>query len=157
MARTEPDDHFPPFLAVMLRSLSSFAIRCVLFPSRQSENIEEVLKQENSPTKDVDGKLEELQKQLLQKANRNEQYDDLVEEIYKLREEKQQILADKAEMEGVKQSIFNMKAFLNSQTAEIEEYDEQLVRRLIAKVTVFDDKFEVELKSGLSVDIRRSK
>lgn len=26
------------------------------------ENIEEVLKQENSPTKDVDGKLEELQK-----------------------------------------------------------------------------------------------
>lgn len=121
------------------------------------ENVEEVLKQENSPTKDVDGKLEELQKQLLQKANRNEQYDDLVEEIYKLREEKQQILADKAEMEGVKQSIFNMKAFLNSQTAEIEEYDEQLVRRLIAKVTVFDDKFEVELKSGLSVDIRRSK
>ena len=67
------------------------------------------------------------------------------------------MLADKAEMEGVKQSIFNMKAFLNSQTAEIEEYDEQLVRRLIAKVTVFDDKFEVELKSGLSVDIRRSK
>lgn len=121
------------------------------------ENIEEVLKQENSPTKDVDGKLEELQKQLLQKANRNEQYDDLVEEIYKLREEKQQILADKAEMKGVKQSIFNMKAFLNSQTAEIEEYDEQLVRRLIAKVTVFDDKFEVELKSGLSVDIRKSK
>ncbi len=121
------------------------------------ENIEEVLKQENSPTKDVDGKLEELQQQLLQKANRNEQYDDLVEEIYRLREEKQQILADKAEMEGVKQSIFNMKAFLNSQTAEIEDYDEQLVRRLIAKVTVFDDKFEVELKSGLSVDIQRSK
>lgn len=50
-----------------------------------------------------------------------------------------------------------MKAFLNRQTTEIEEYDEQLVRRLIAKVTVFDDKFEVELKLGLSVDIRRSK
>lgn len=30
------------------------------------ENIEEVLRQENSPTKDVDGKLEELQKRLLQ-------------------------------------------------------------------------------------------
>ena len=81
----------------------------------------------------------------------------MVEEIYKLREEKQQILADKAEMEGVKQSIFNMKAFLNSQTTEIEEYDEQLVRRLIAKVTVYDERFEVELKSGLSVDIKRSK
>lgn len=121
------------------------------------ENIEEVLKQENSSTKDVDGKLDELQKQLLQKANRNEKYDDLVEAVYKLREEKQRILADKAELEGVKQSIFNMKAFLNSQTAEIEEYDEQLVRRLIAKVTVYDEKFEVELKSGISVDIQRNK
>lgn len=60
-------------------------------------------------------------------------------------------------MEGVKQSIFNMKAFLNSQITEIEEYDEQLVRRLIAEVTVYDEKLEVELKSGLSVDIRRSK
>ena len=48
-----------------------------------------VLKQGNSPTKDVDGKQEKLQKLLLQKANRNEQYDDLIEEIYKLREEKQ--------------------------------------------------------------------
>lgn len=114
------------------------------------ENIEEVLKQENSPTKDVDGKLEELQKQLLQKANS----DDPVEEIYKLREEKQRIMADKAEMEGVKQSIFNMKAFLNSQTAEIEEYDEQLVRRLIAKVTVFDDKFEEMMEIAKALDVK---
>ena len=121
------------------------------------ENIEEVLKQENSPAKDIDGQLEQLQKQLLQKANKNEQYDSLVEQIYKLREEKQKILSDKAEMEGVKQSIYNMKAFLNSQTTDIEEFDEQLVRRLVEKVTVYDDRFEVELKSKLSVDITRKK
>lgn len=121
------------------------------------ENIEVVLKQENSPAKDIDGQLEELQKQLLQKANKNEQYDSLVEQIYKLREEKQKILSDKAEMEGIKQSIYNMKAFLNSQTTDIEEFDEQLVRRLVEKVTVYDDRFEVELKSKLSVDITRKK
>ncbi len=139
---------------------SKYAISSIVCCSKCGDiyhSIEEVLKQENSPTKDVDGKLEELQKQLLQKANRNEQYDDLVEEIYKLREEKQQILADKAEIEGVKQSIFNMKAFLHSQTMEIEDYDEQLARRLIAKVTMYDEMFEVELKSGLLVDIKRSK
>lgn len=50
-----------------------------------------------------------------------------------------------------------MKAFLNNKTAEIEVYDEQSVRRLIAKVTVYDEKFEVELKSGISVDIQRNK
>ena len=121
------------------------------------ENIEDVLTQENSPTKDIDGQLEELQKQLLLKANKNEQYDDLVEEIYKLREEKQKILSDKAEMEGVKQNIYNMKAFLNSQTTDLEEFNEELVRRLVEEVTVYDDRFEVELKSKLSVDIERSK
>jgi len=66
-------------------------------------------------------------------------------------------VADKAEIKGVEQSIFNMKAFLNSQITKIEDYDEQLVRRLTMKVMVYDDKFEVEQKSEFSVDIRRSK
>ena len=33
------------------------------------------------------------------------------------------------------------------------EYDEQLVRRLIEKVTVFDDKLTVEFKSGVEIDV----
>ena len=35
----------------------------------------------------------------------------------------------------------------------ITEYDEQLVRRLIEKVTVYEDKFTVEFKSGVTVDM----
>ena len=35
------------------------------------------------------------------------------------------------------------------------EYDEQLVRRLIGKVTVYDERFEVEFKSGVKVDVER--
>lgn len=37
--------------------------------------------------------------------------------------------------------------------AELEDNDEQLVRRLIEKVTVFDDKLTVEFKSGVEIDI----
>lgn len=33
------------------------------------------------------------------------------------------------------------------------EYDEQLIRRLIEKVTVYEDKFTVEFKSGVTVDV----
>ena len=33
------------------------------------------------------------------------------------------------------------------------QYDEALVRRLIEKVTVYEDKFTVEFKSGLMVDV----
>ena len=46
-----------------------------------------------------------------------------------------------------------MSAFLQEQPATIIEYDEQLIRRLIEKVTVYEDKFTVEFKSGLTVDV----
>jgi site-specific DNA recombinase len=47
-----------------------------------------------------------------------------------------------------------MTDFLNEQSYELEEYDEQLVRRLIEKVTVFDNKLTVEFKSGVEIDIK---
>lgn len=46
-----------------------------------------------------------------------------------------------------------MTDFLNEQSCELEEYDEQLVRRLIEKVTVFDEKMTIEFKSGVEIDI----
>ena len=35
----------------------------------------------------------------------------------------------------------------------LQKTDEQLVRRLIEKVTVYEDKFTVEFKSGVTVDV----
>ena len=46
-----------------------------------------------------------------------------------------------------------MSAFLQEQPTTITEYDEQLIRRLIEKITVYEDKFTVEFKSGFTVDI----
>lgn len=38
-------------------------------------------------------------------------------------------------------------------SCEINEYDEQLVRRIIEKVTVFDDKLIIGFKSGVVIDV----
>jgi site-specific DNA recombinase len=46
-----------------------------------------------------------------------------------------------------------MSTFLKKQSTALTKYDEQLVRRLIEKVTVYEDKFTVEFKSGLTVDV----
>ncbi|WP_206172729.1 integrase [Acidilutibacter cellobiosedens] len=46
-----------------------------------------------------------------------------------------------------------MTDFLNEQSCELEKYDEQLVRRLIERVTVHDDRIEVEFKSSIAIDI----
>ena len=35
----------------------------------------------------------------------------------------------------------------------ITEFDETLVSRLIAKITVFEDHFTVDFKSGITIDI----
>jgi site-specific DNA recombinase len=40
------------------------------------------------------------------------------------------------------------------QPTTLTEYDESLVRRLVEKVTIYEDKFTVEFKSGVSVDIQ---
>ena len=65
-----------------------------------------------------------------------------------MRELKQNALVENAKREGVKQRIREMREFLEQQSTDVTEYDELLVRRLIEKVTVYDERFEVEYKSG---------
>lgn len=103
----------------------------------------------------IDAKLEELQQELLKRANARQDHDDLADEIDSLRERKQKVMVDNAEREGLKQRIAEMQQFLADQTGQIEEYDENLVRRMVEKITVYEDKFTVEFKSGAGVDVER--
>ena len=48
-----------------------------------------------------------------------------------------------------------MKTFLDKQVNETLAYDEQLVRRLVEKITVYEDRLTVEFKSGLEIDVER--
>lgn len=103
----------------------------------------------------INAKLEELQKELLKRANAKKDYNDLADEVERLRELKQDVMVENAVREGLKQRIAEMQQFLVEQTDEIEEYDETLVRRMIEKITVYEDRFTVEFKSGTSVDVER--
>jgi len=125
------------------------------FLSTLQKNIATVLNEENdNTTDDIDRKLEELQQQLLIQAKSKNDYEDVADEIYRLRELKQNALVENAEREGKRQRIAEMTDFLNEQSCELEEYDEQLVRRLIEKVTVFDEKMTIEFKSGVTIEGR---
>jgi len=105
------------------------------------ENIETVISETgNNVVSEIDKKLEELQKDLLRLANSKEDYNDIADEIYRLREERHKALAEEAGKKGSKQRLEDMEKFLNEQSTLLEEYDEQLVRRLIEKITVYDDK-----------------
>ena len=44
-----------------------------------------------------------------------------------------------------------LEEFLYNQEFEIESYDEDLVRRLIEKIVVYDEKLKVIFKSGIEI------
>ena len=50
----------------------------------------------------------------------------------------------------LKKRLSEMESFLQNQPKGIREYDEQMVRRLIEKVLIFETKVSVEFKSGVT-------
>ena len=97
----------------------------------------------------IDKRLEELQKELIEKANDKQNYDAIADEIFRLRSQKQQSLMNaEVQKENLKR-VKELQDFIASQSTEITEFDEALVRRLIDKITVFADHFTVEFKSGV--------
>lgn len=112
------------------------------------------LEDENS-IESIDAKLEKLQQELIKRANSIQDYEDLANEINCLREKKHEVMVDNADREGTKKRITEFKRFLANQKGHIKEYDEKLVRHMIEKITVYDDKFTIEFKSGTSVDVKR--
>ena len=102
---------------------------------------------------DIDKRLEELQTELLKLATSNSDYDNVGDEIHRLRDQKQKLQVENANRDELKKRITDMSTFLKKQPTALTEYDEQLIRRLIEKVTVYEDKFTVEFKSGVTVDV----
>ena len=121
------------------------------------ENIEKVLREDQT-----DGKLEKLnaildakQHELAQLAKKNEDYSTLADEIDELREQKQEILVEKAQTEGYKTRIQELGDLLKKECTELTEYDEKMVRLYIERITIYDDKFTVTFKAGIDIDIQR--
>lgn len=105
--------------------------------------------------KAIDAQLAERQQELLKLANARMDYESVADEIDRLREEKQNALVEDAEREGNRERIREMMRFLNEQPTEVSEYDEQLVRRLVEKITVYEDRFMVKFKAGTNIEIKR--
>lgn len=54
---------------------------------------------------------------------------------------------------AIRQCMTDMMDYLQSEPEEVTEYSEALVRRMIEKITVYDDHFVVEFKSGIKITI----
>lgn len=89
----------------------------------------------------------------LQKANNKEAYDEIAEQIFKLREHRQQCTVDTTARDAQITRITDLQDFINEQCTNLAEFDEALVKRWLKQITIWEDHFTVELKSGLKIDI----
>ncbi len=69
----------------------------------------------------------------LKLASSKADYEDVADEIYRLREEKQKVQLENVGRDELKKRISDMGDFLWEQPTSIAEYDELLIRRLIEK------------------------
>ena len=121
---------------------------------RSQDNIATTITREGDKAlADIDKRLEELQTELLKLATSNADYDKVGDEIHRLRDQKQKMQLESANRDELKKRMADMSTFLKKQSTALAEYDEQLIRRLIEKVSIYEDKFIVEFKSGVTVDV----
>lgn len=101
----------------------------------------------------VDKELAVLQTQMIAVSGDEIAIESLGDQIDVLREERQSILAEAAERSDLKERMNDMISFLDEMPQAITEYSDTIIRRLVEKITIFDEKIVVELKSGLQMEV----
>lgn len=124
------------------------------FLRQMQENIAKAITTADTMSPDgIQARLDDLQKELIRKANSKQDYDAIADEIFRLREQKSQSEADTHSREKTRKHIAELQDFIGSQQSEITKFDESLIRKLVQQITVYDDHFTVEFKSGLAIEI----
>jgi hypothetical protein len=140
--------------SAFLEALNSIIENSQEYSAVLMENISAVLSENTDSSENIDERLEELQQELLERAGRHENYDDLAEEIFRLREEKEKLLTDETAKKQYLERMTGLKEFIENQPDGITEFDETLVKHLLSKVTVFEDSLLFEFKSGFTVTVK---
>ena len=150
-ARTVPESEIQE---IVMRAINDTLGKKDDFLSILQHNIETVLSRGGDKTlAEIDKRLEELQTELLRLVASKSDYEDVADEISRLREEKQKTQFESAGRDETRKRIADMKAFLRKQDATVTTFDEALVRRLIEKVTVYEGRFVVTFRSGVEVEV----
>ena len=138
----------------ILKALNEMLGAKSTYKEQLQKNLMLVLRNDTTAQKDrIAERLLVLQQELLNRANNRESYDDVAEEIFHLRELQQQTDSDETTKAIQMERIKELQDFIGKQGNELTEFDEKLVKRWLRQITVWDDHYTVELKSGLSIDV----
>ena len=120
------------------------------------ENIEKAITGDGGrQIEEIDKEMLAVQEELLIVANAKKDYTDLADRVEELRNEKEKILLEIAEEKNEQSRLMELEEFLDNQELEVESYDEELVRKLLEKIVVYEEKLKVIFKSGIEIDINK--
>ena len=102
---------------------------------------------------EINNLLEEKQKELIKLANKGLEYEHLADEIDELRDKRQTLLVEDASLNGENDRINEQIEFIRKNKFRTLEYDDKLVRKIIQSVTVYEDHFVIDFKSGIEMEI----
>ena len=109
----------------------------ICYQAQLQQNIAKVIRSAQQNTADgIDERLQELQKELLKKANNKEAYDEIADEIFKLREQREKCTVDTVARDAQIARINELQDFIKQQPAHLEAFDEVLVKRLLERIIV---------------------
>ena len=101
----------------------------------------------------VDEKLTDLQAHMIAVSGDDAAIDALGVQIDGLRAERQSILAEAVNRSDLQEHMNDMISFLDEMPTMLTEYSDTITRRLVEKITIYDEKIVVELKSGLQMEV----
>ena len=79
----------------------------------------------------------------------------VVEEmVLRLRKKKYKLQLEDAGKESLRQKIAELETVIAGGNGKVVEYEDSLVRKLIERITLHDDHFTVEFKSGIGIEVR---
>ena len=124
------------------------------YQAQLQQNIAKVIRSaQQNTTDEINERRQELQKELLKKANNKEAYDEIADDIFQLREQREKCTVDTATRDAQIARINELQDFIKQQPAQLKAFDEALVKRWLERIIVWEDHFTVELKSGLKIEI----
>lgn len=122
--------------------------------SSAKRNIESVLTGGNSEsTAKIDAKLADLERQLVAKAEEHEDYTDIASEIYALRKQRDELTMSENARNDYLKRIEELESFIDEQPTKINNFEESLVKRMLKRATVYEDRIIFEFHSGVNVEV----
>lgn len=119
-------------------------------------NIMKVIENSKGPTLDqINQQLEEVQMKLIQAANQHQDCDALTQQIMDLRKQKEKVQSRETDQQAKLHSLDEINKLVELHKYGLVDFDEQLVRRLVEKITIFQRYMEFTFKDGEVIRVNK--